>query len=323
MRMFFGLVLAWAVAMPVFAGVELKKGEGRVSVLIDGTRVAVYVYDDPVVRRPYFCEVKTLGGIRVTRPHPPDPAVNKGNADHETMHPGLWLAFGDIDGVDFWRNKGLVRHVRFEGPVVEGPETGSFGVVNRYEKPGGGAVCEEICRYSIYKVKNGYLICLKSSFSSEKEFYFGDQEEMGFGFRLNTPLTVNFGGGGIWNSAGGVNEKGTWGKQAEWCAAGGVTGGRRVGMMVMGAPSNFHPCWFHSRDYGLVVANPFGKKAMTGADDDSVRAARTCLKQPLGFGVFVFDVPEDRQPEYKEAYSFYGSVGDRGSKDQDDKEHAR
>ena len=28
--------------------------------------------------------------------------------DHPTMHPGLWLAFGDINGADFWRNKGRV-----------------------------------------------------------------------------------------------------------------------------------------------------------------------------------------------------------------------
>jgi len=305
MRFFAALVVLGFVAAPVFAGVELKKEEGRVAVSVDGTTVAVYVYNDAVVRRPYFCQLKTLGGVQVTRPHPPDPVVNKGNADHETMHPGLWLAFGDISGVDFWRNKGLVRHVRFDGPLVEGPEKAEFGVVNRYEKPGGEAVCEEICRYAIYKVEQGYLIASESAFSAENKFYFGDQEEMGCGFRLNTPLTVKFGDGEIRNSTGGLNEKGTWGKQAAWCAAGGVVDGRRVGMMLMADPSNVRPCWFHSRDYGLVVANPFGIKAMTAPEDSSVKPAQTHLEQPLSFGVFVYDVPEESQPDYDKAYAFY------------------
>ena len=95
---------------------------------------------------------------------------------------------------------------------------------------------------------------------------------MGFGVRLNTPLTVEFGKGEIRNSEGGLNEEGTWGKQAKWCAASGVIDGRRAGVALMPDPANFRPSWFHSRDYGLIVANPFGKKAMTAPEDKTVAA---------------------------------------------------
>ncbi len=43
--------------------VTFKHADGRVSILIGGNDVATYVYNDPVVRRPYFCQVKTLSGI--------------------------------------------------------------------------------------------------------------------------------------------------------------------------------------------------------------------------------------------------------------------
>ena len=29
------------------------------------------------------------------------------------MHPGVWLAFGDVNGEDFWCNKGRIEHVAF------------------------------------------------------------------------------------------------------------------------------------------------------------------------------------------------------------------
>lgn len=33
--------------------------------------------------------------------------------DHQRQHPGLWMGFGDLNGIDFWRNEGTIQHVRF------------------------------------------------------------------------------------------------------------------------------------------------------------------------------------------------------------------
>ena len=54
-------------------------------------------------------------GLKATRNHPPVAGVDAPN--HDTMHPGLWLAFGDISGTGCWRNKGRIQHVRF-GAVI-------------------------------------------------------------------------------------------------------------------------------------------------------------------------------------------------------------
>ena len=38
------------------------------------------------------------------------------------MHPGVWLAFGDVNGEDFWRNKWRIEHAAFvaEPSLVQG-----------------------------------------------------------------------------------------------------------------------------------------------------------------------------------------------------------
>src|SRR2546426_10468941 len=78
--------------------------------------------------------------------------------------------------------------------------------------------------------------------------------KMGLGVRVATPFIVKQ-GGSILNSAGGQNEKGTWGKTAEWIDYFGNVGTKTIGLMLVPDPANFRSSWFHSRDYGLVVAN--------------------------------------------------------------------
>ena len=301
-----------APAQEGYPKVSFKRDAGRIEIQIGDKAIATYVYEDPAIPRPYFCQVKTLDGAQITRIHPPDPVINNGNDDHPTFHPGIWLAFGDIGGKDFWRNKARVRHVKFIEPFVEEADGGRFAVVNSYESTDGqdGPVCEETCTYSIHAGPSGYFLIAKSEFCSNKaDFAFGDQEEMGFGIRLNTPLTVKFGSGKILSGEGGENEKGTWGKQAKWCAATGTVDGKNVGVALMPAPNNFRASWFHTRDYGLMVANPFGKKSMTAPEDPGVATDSTVVKRgeafTFGCGVYVFGGTNDKKPDFAQAYNEY------------------
>ena len=84
---------------------------GRILVNIDRKTMATYVYEDPDILRPYFAALKAPSGVQVTRHHPPRKGLDAD--DNTTMHPGLWLALGDISGNDFWRNKARVNHVGF------------------------------------------------------------------------------------------------------------------------------------------------------------------------------------------------------------------
>lgn len=289
--------------------VAFKPSAGRWEIQIGGQSVATYVYEDSLVTRPHFCEVKTLQGVPVTRPNPPDPIINKDNDDHATFHPGIWLAFGDVNGEDYWRNKARVRHVKFVEPSLQEPGMGRFTVVNRYEKGDGQGVAafEETCTYTVRVYGSGYFIFIRTAFQSDSgDLAFGDQEEMGLGVRLNTPLTVKFGSGTILNSEDGRNEEGTWGRQSRWCSYWGVVDGKKAGIALMPAPGNFRPSWFHTRNYGLMVANAFGKKSMTAPDDKAVVPDQTCVRKgesfPLGYGVYIFGGSSDAEMDVSKAY---------------------
>lgn len=96
--------------------------------------------------------------------------------------------------------------------------------------------------------------------ASEEDLVFGDQEEIGLGARLSTSLTEKA-GGQITSSNSLKSAAETWGKQAAWCDYSGKTGEQLVGITIFPAPLNAHACWWHNRDYGVYVANPFGKRA--------------------------------------------------------------
>jgi hypothetical protein len=38
----------------------------------------------------------------------------------------------------------------------------------------------------------------------------------------------------------------------------------------MASPINFRPSWWHNRDYGVFVANPFGRAAMKQGEKSAV-----------------------------------------------------
>ena len=298
---------------PVFsAPLTITEDANRLHIHVGEQRITTYVWQDPDLPRPYFENFTTAEGIPVTRTHPTDPKIDADNEDHPDFHPGAWLAFGDISGADFWRNKARVRHLRFNEAPHTDNNTATFTVVNAYETLDEPTrlLAEETCTYTLEITSTGYLLRTDSTFHPRVDnFAFGDQEEMGFGIRMATPLTVRHGGAMIRNSEGGEQEAGTWGKRAQWCAGYGKVDNRKVGASVMASPENFRPSWFHSRDYGLLVANPFGKKAMTEPRDASIAPDTTPVAKDttfrLQFGIYVFSVPAGKSPPLDAFFATY------------------
>ena len=249
-----------------------------------GQPVATYVFRDNKVLRPHFRQVHAPGGIQVTRNHPP--VAGQDAADHDTMHPGLWLAFGDINGHDFWRNKAVIKHERFTEPPVVRDGTLAFATENILQTTNGQPVCAQTSRITLAARSYGYLLTWDATFKSdERDFVFGDQEEMGLGVRVATAITQK-NSGVIRNSAGEQGAKATWGRTADWSDYSGVIGDRRVGILLMPGPRNFRPSWFHNRDYGLMVANPFGRNAFTKGEK-SAMVVKKGEQFRMCFGVLV------------------------------------
>lgn len=283
------LLAAFSVARDP-AGLPFQLASDRVIVSQGATELATYRFHDPVISRPYFCTLRTPTGLQVTRNHPPIPEQDL--VDHDLFHPGLWLAFGDLDGADCWRLKAPVRHEKF----MEAPHAIDQGVgwtaLNTYLRDDGQTpICQEVNALRLVTRPNGVLLLWDSTFRGERDFYFGDQEELGLGLRVATPISVKQGGKMV-NSAGAVNESEVWGRQADWCAYQGKIDRHNVGVVLMPHPGNVRPSWFHARDYGFVAANPFGRQAFTGGEKSRIDVpAGEDFK--LRYGVFWYDAGDE------------------------------
>lgn len=247
-------------AIDTSASIRFQEEKDVLKIRCGSQELATYFLRHDKVRRPFFAHVKAPDGTQVTRNFPP---AEGEPADHADMHPGLWLAFGDLHREDFWRNKGYVVHEGFTGKPTGGAGTGSFTERKCYRRADDSIVCYEEFRCVIRILKEGYLLEWDSTFSAPpgSEFYFGDQEEMGLGIRVATPLT-EINGGLITDSEGRRGAKHVWSQSSRWCDYSGKIGDRPFGVSILCHPDNFRQSWMHARNYGVLVANAFGRKAM-------------------------------------------------------------
>jgi putative membrane-bound dehydrogenase-like protein len=253
---------------------------GRFEILASGDRwtlstergvLGEFVFGTAETPRPYFSNLHTPGGIRVTRPHPPVPG--SGDEDHATMHPGLWIGFGDLSGHDFWRNRGRIEHLRLlDGPREEAG-TLRWSTHSRLVGSDDQVLGSLVQHFAIRELKQAWVIDWEIVLHADAgELVLGDQEEMGFGARVATEITETR-GGRIRNADGQETAGGTWGQASTWSDYSGDVGGNRVGVTLIPHPDNFRPSWWHNRDYGVFVANPFGRAAMKQGAPSAVRVA--------------------------------------------------
>jgi hypothetical protein len=290
--------------LPASSGWAFEDRGGGLALRLDGQSVAEFVYRDAKVLRPFFANLRAPGGVAVTRNHPP--IAGNDATDHDTMHPGVWLAFGDINGQDFWRNKGRIEHVRFLQPPRATGGRLTFATECRLLAADGAALGSLSNRFTLIARSQAWLLVWEAEFlAGDAGLNFGDQEEMGFGARVATAITEQ-NGGVITSSAGLKTAKGTWGQPAEWCDYSGTVNGQRVGLTLMTDPANFRPSWWHNRDYGLMVANPFGRKSMNQGEPSRV-VVKNGERLRLRFGVLLHSAATAQDLDLAAAYGDFVS----------------
>ncbi len=76
-------------------------------------------------------------------------------------------------------------------------------------------------------------------------------------------------------------------------------------MTILCHPDNFRPSWMHARNYGLIAANPFGRKAMQkGASSKVVVKKDETLR--LRFAILIHDKKQDSDEALAEYLQFAG-----------------
>jgi putative membrane-bound dehydrogenase-like protein len=261
----------------------------RLVISQSGAMIGEFVFAHPEIRRPFFANLRAPGGIPVTRAWPPVEGVDA--TDHADMHPGVWLAFGDVGGQDFWRNKAAMKHEGFAAPPEWKGDHLGFATVSSLLASDGTRMARMRCDFTLAPKGHELHLGWAAAVTPEIDgFYFGDQEEMGFGVRMATPL-IEKNGGLVTSSTGRTTARETWGQPAEWCEYSRTANGIRVGARVIPDPANLRPSWWHNRDYGVFVANPFGRKAMKQGEESRVEVKKGGTYR-LGFTVVLYVAKE-------------------------------
>jgi hypothetical protein len=164
--------------------------------------------------------------------------------------------------------------------------------------------------FQLQHAPTGYLLIWDSEiFPTMDGFYFGDQEEMGLGVRVATPITEK-NGGQIHSSSGDKTAKATWGKPYEWCDYSGPFQNQHVGITIFSHPKNFRPCWWHNRDYGVFVANPFGRKALSQGEVSKIEVKKGESLR-LTFGVLIHSSAKCSDVDLPAAYRIFQAATPR------------
>jgi hypothetical protein len=258
--------------------IEAKKGvlEFRV-----GKEVVTRYHVGESVAKPYFWPLTAANGAAVTRAWPLEPATPGDSKDH-VHQKSAWFCHGDVipegielkqkvkgvEGVDFWSEApghGVIACVHVGEPKND-KDHASVVTKNEWRTADGAKVMDETRTISLYALGESRLYVLDIDLhASAAPITFGDTKEGSLGVRVNDeireapPKAEKGGHGRLTNADGKSGEKAVWGRPSKWCDYSGTIDGKEAGLAIFEDPGNkYHAAW-HSRGYGLMAANPFGR----------------------------------------------------------------
>jgi len=206
-------------------------------------------------------------GIPMTRHYPMKEGVPGESGDHH-HHQSIHYNH-PVSGIDFWHGRGGA-HIRNDEIVKAEVVDGKALIVSRNSwMHGEKRILSDTTEISSGTTEGGRFIDYKISIhASEREITFQDSKEGSMSIRTHPALRLQgkVAKGSAINSEG-VKGKAVWGKAAKWVNYWGPVDGKTVGIAIFDHPKNpRHPTTWHARDYGLVAANPFGKRYFKAGD---------------------------------------------------------
>jgi hypothetical protein len=293
-----GLLLATVLlAGPAHAGVEViaSASEHHVDVLIDGRAFTQYFYG-PEQKKPFLFPLRTDRGLLVTRGYPLAPRPGE-RVDHP-HHTGLWLSYGNVNGVDFWNNSDVNPKTAEMGVIVhkavreaKGGKRGLLAVEAEWQLPGAKPILSESTRFVFAKGKGLRIVDRMTTLTAldtpvqlndDKEGLLGMRVARFLEHRSEKPVERTDANGrpgpavaddatvtGRYLSSEGKTGAAVWGTRGRWALLSGEEAGQKVTIAILDHPRNpGYPTYWHARDYGLFAANPLGAKVFSDGKDE-------------------------------------------------------
>lgn len=260
--------LAMFVAIPLSAQVKFNMQGDRVSVLIAGKPFTDF-YTGAAYPKPFLWPLRAVDGVEVTRNFPM--RIVPGESTDHPHHRGLFIGYGEINGLNFWENEESYKTenrgrivIRRIGEMKNGKKSGTINTIFEWHDPGGSDIMDENRTMVFYDEPDRRTIDFDITFTAKIALHWADTKEGFFAVRLADSIAEKNGGIMV-NSEGAKGEKAVWGHQAFWVDYSGKVNGEQLGIAILAHPSNprFPPRW-HSRAYGLFAVNPWGLKQFIG-----------------------------------------------------------
>lgn len=288
-------LLLLAPAAPAADPVKITRGRDALELHAGKELVAKYQFAGTVPKekgdgtkplaKPFFYPLNAPGGTTVTRGWPVVPAEPGETTDH-VHQKSVWFCHGDVipeggvkvksadkrvHGVDFWAeggNHGRIVCVEVGEPKQVSANHAAIPTRNEWRAADGMKVLDESRTIHLIATPAGRLIVLEIDLhATAGPVTFGDTKEGSMGVRVHDAIRLNGKGsdGVVTSSTGDVvkapakDNLPVWGKPADWHDYSGTIDGKPAGLAVFDDPRNPVRANWHTRAYGLMAANPFGR----------------------------------------------------------------
>ena len=259
------------VPLLLCAQVKIDKGDGRISVDIDGKPYTV-LYCGPETMKPYLHPLRSASGKIMTRKYPME--TLPGETHDHPHHRGLWFTHGDVNGYDFWGNEPSEHNAKAGkvvlkqvGKLTGGKTSGTLVATFEWDDPQGKGLLTEARKIMFYREPDRRVMDFDITLTPLEKVTFGDTKEGTFAIRIapgleepakNAPASPKRTGMMV-DSERRHGEGQVWGHRANWVDYAGEIEGEKLGIAILDHPENpRHPTYWHSRSYGLFAANIFG-----------------------------------------------------------------
>jgi hypothetical protein len=302
MKLVLPLLTALLLLTPVTAGpvpVTVTRTDTTVDFKVGDELVTRY-HVGPDVAKPYFWPLNAPGDVPATRGWPMQKGLPKETTDHVHQKSG-WFCHGDvipegielkvrsadknIKGVDFWseaKGHGVIACVEVSDPKPSA-HAGTVATRNEWRAPDGTQILDEQRTISVRNLGDARLIVLDIDLkASVCPITFGDTKEGSMGVRVNDEFRLTAPkSDGVVTAADGTTVKAPakdnlpmWGKRSDWNDYSGSVDGKTVGIAIFDDPKNNPRAAWHTRAYGLMAANPFGRASFPGMKGELVKLAK-------------------------------------------------
>lgn len=279
--------------------VTLVEKQGKqVDVMVNGQFFTSYLQPEGV-KKPVLWPVISPAGNTVTRSYPL--AKKEGERVDHPHHIGIWLNYGDVNGLDFWNNStaipadkasgyGTIIHKSID-KMENGKEKAVLAVSTDWIDSKSNKLLDEKTVFIFRATREMRIIDRTTTLKAVNgEVKFNDNKEGVFAIRVATELELPQKGAvemtdahgnvtkvekpdlskvtGNYLSSEGITGEAVWGTRGKWMQLSGKINGENVSIVIIDHPGNpGYPTYWHARGYGLFAANTLGQKALSNGKD--------------------------------------------------------